>query len=910
MNSQKKNKLIWKAVPTIFNVPNPPKLLQGKRPPPPERQPIFSNAKRSKIQINPKRVTTDDSVSTKLNIASVDDENMSSSSLIDTCFNAVNMITSSTQTDRISFSSCPAAHTITKAYVQMMKLKKKIKSLQQLLKQANTRNCRLHKRLRKQQLKNESTGKSNCICEQLNNLPKTQKFFLESQLRAASVSKLAMRWTESDKMLSLALFYKSPAAFRFMQKSFRLPSITTLHVFISQFEIHPGFSTGYINCLRERVMAQPVEERHAVLLFDGLSIKSFLKYSEHEDAIKGYVDYGGCVKYGRTGEVANHALQFMVRGVGQRWKQPLGHFFTAGPVPYFVIAKLVVAAIKVAEEAGLIIVSIVCDQETAHQKALKDLKMTEEKTWFLSSSGRKVYAMHDTPHLIKNLRNNLMNYNIHTEDGVVYWKHLVELYELEKKEPLRAATKLTNDHLNPAMFKKMRVCLATELLSQSVAVAMRTYVAFGQMPVEALVTANFIEKINRLFDVMNSQKISEQNKYKKPLRLTSVDQLAVLDSSLDWMKDWKFVGNEMGNRKQTLPFRDGWILTIQSLKSVVMDLLTNFSYKFILTSRFNQDALENFFCQVRSKGGSRDNPSTLEYEAACKNISVNWLLERPEKGGNCDIDCDEFIGMISSGHKKQRPPTAMNIVSRTSNKLNVASLPDSQATLSANESQATLSANESQATLSANESQATLDANETLDTQDTTDGEKSRDDLLEEIIKDNSDAVPEVAAEETVCTELEEWEESYGLSDVQNNILCYIAGYIAKKLTSFLKCDICNDLQASFGNNTNIPARTFPSEQTFLGLKTFEWAKKGLYIPSPQLFELCKQMEHNFREDIELLSTTPKLMETLMKNSNIDVNSSSVKIHTACNDHQESALRYCQKLFFRVRLHSFCTARK
>ena len=45
--------------------------------------------------------------------------------------------------------------------------------------------------------------------------------------------------------------------------------------------------------------------------------------------------------------------------------------------------------------------------------------------------------MLDTPHLMKNLRNNFMNYNIqHVVAGVVglaRWKDLTDLYELEKK---------------------------------------------------------------------------------------------------------------------------------------------------------------------------------------------------------------------------------------------------------------------------------------------------------------------------------------------------------------------------------------------------------------------------------------------------------------------------------------------
>jgi hypothetical protein len=54
----------------------------------------------------------------------------------------------------------------------------------------------------------------------------------------------------------------------------------------------------------------------------------------------------------------------------------------------------------------------------------------------------------------------------------------------------------------------MNVRLATQALSRSVACGIRTYIKLGHMTAEAEHTADFIERVDRLFDVMNSNSMN------------------------------------------------------------------------------------------------------------------------------------------------------------------------------------------------------------------------------------------------------------------------------------------------------------------------------------------------------------------------------------------------------------------
>ena len=58
-------------------------------------------------------------------------------------------------------------------------------------------------------------------------------------------------------------------------------------------------------------------------------------------------------------------------------------------------------------------------------------------------------------------------------------------------------------------------------------------------------------------------------------------------------------------------FQKGILLSIASLKGSYQDHKEKYSITYLVTHRLNQDALENFFSQVRNKGGLHDHPSPL-----------------------------------------------------------------------------------------------------------------------------------------------------------------------------------------------------------------------------------------------------------------------------------------------------------
>ena len=62
----------------------------------------------------------------------------------------------------------------------------------------------------------------------------------------------------------------------------------------------------------------------------------------------------------------------------------------------------------------------------------------------------------------------------------------------------------------------------------------------------------------------------------------------------------------------------------------------------LLTSRLNQDSLENFFSLIRGRGGHRDNPDTVHFQSSFKQMAVKNMFV-PAPTANCQDDCNQFV---------------------------------------------------------------------------------------------------------------------------------------------------------------------------------------------------------------------------------------------------------------------------
>jgi hypothetical protein len=65
--------------------------------------------------------------------------------------------------------------------------------------------------------------------------------------------------------------------------------------------------------------------------------------------------------------------------------------------------------------------------------------------------------------------------------------------------------------LSLTSFEKMKVKYATQLLSASVSAALNTYISLGALPSDAIETVSYVERFDKLFDILNSSSFNSTN---------------------------------------------------------------------------------------------------------------------------------------------------------------------------------------------------------------------------------------------------------------------------------------------------------------------------------------------------------------------------------------------------------------
>ena len=199
-----------------------------------------------------------------------------------------------------------------------------------------------------------------------------------------------------------------------------------------------------------------------------------------------------------------------------------GYFLVHESCKSIDVKRILFDAIDKLDSIGLKVVCVISDLGSNFQQLTRELGVTPTQPWFLTEFGKKIF-LYDLPHLIKAVCNNLMKYDFHFGVKMASWQDK-NLYDRDSLMSICCCPKLTEKHINPNGFTKMKVKLATQVLSHTVAAAISMYVSLGALPASAAGTAEFITAFDQIFDCLNSSSVkSAQGKlYRKALSDSSV----------------------------------------------------------------------------------------------------------------------------------------------------------------------------------------------------------------------------------------------------------------------------------------------------------------------------------------------------------------------------------------------------
>ena len=479
-----------------------------------------------------------------------------------------------------------------------------------------------------------------------------QQIFWDQQLQYNQLkSKSTMRWHPTMIRWCLYLKSKSAKAYEGVRSFLSLPCSRTLYDYSHYMEhklgVNPKVTEQLIHSASKMGCYEAEHRSFIGILHDEIKIKSDLVYNKSTGELIGYVRLDDVtnelLKLGNTTNVdvpvAQNLLVTMVRGITTSLRYPFATYATK-TLSASTLYNIIWECTEYLEiVAGLKVLFICCDGAVQNRKFFSlhgdGSELVYKTKNFYAAEDRDIYFVSDPPHLLKTARNCFANSFAHSDSRHLWfeknisWAHLENLFE-EKccKSEYSICPNLTREHLHLTSFSKMRVNLAAQVLSSTVANALEH--CFGT---HVQATVLFIRMMNKWFDVMNVKNLHEgqhkRNHNLKPYSDLNDPRLRWLeDDFLKYLDDWrksveKRPGNftkkqkqEMMLSRQTLA---GFQMTCQSVPEIVRIVLAA-GAPFVLTSHINQDPLEQLFGHCRYKGGSNNNPNVDKASHAINSI--------------------------------------------------------------------------------------------------------------------------------------------------------------------------------------------------------------------------------------------------------------------------------------------------
>ena len=365
--------------------------------------------------------------------------------------------------------------------------------------------------------------------------------FWEQQKELFSSSRTGVRYHPMIIRFCLSLAAKSPSCYEELRNSkvLVLPSQRRLKDYRNAIKPQTGFQEEVIEVLKTEADSYFDVQRYVVLLFDEMKVMENLVLDKNTGELIGFTDLGdpalNFAVLEKADSIATHALAFLVRGVCTELKFGLAHFSTTGATAAQLMPLFWEAVCILETSCNLWVIAATSDGASANRRLYRLHKPLDRdsdtdvcyRTINLFAPHRFIYFFSDAPHLLKTTRNCLMHSGsgkctryMWNEGLYVLWQHITQIFYQDMDNGLKLLPRLTYEHVELNPYSVMRVNLAAQVLSASVATVLKT---FG--PPEAAATAKLCEMIDGFFDCLNVRSTTEHQRKRKPFLApyTSVD---------------------------------------------------------------------------------------------------------------------------------------------------------------------------------------------------------------------------------------------------------------------------------------------------------------------------------------------------------------------------------------------------
>ncbi|CAH0406564.1 unnamed protein product [Chilo suppressalis] len=490
-----------------------------------------------------------------------------------------------------------------------------------------------------------------------NNMNPYAKQILEMQINLCTKKKKGYRFSLQEKLIALSVLKQSPKGYRFLRRIFILPSKSTLNKMVMKLNIQTGISSQVFESLNREVTGWNDKKKWCSLIFDEMSLAPALNYDKKRDFILGYVDL-----IERKRKFADHALVFLLRGAVYKWQQPICYYFCEGATSGIELKYIIKNIITAVVDCGLKPVSLICDQGSAFQSALKSLTeetkrdqihANQEPDGTVKIRGLNLNVIYDPCHLIKGLRNNFITKNISMDGRTSKWTDIVDVYKTDcSHAEVRLLHKLNDEHVIPEKIKKMKVKNCVKVLSSTMSAALSytakfSHYADGRPVSETLDnTAKTVLFLDQLFDSVNGASMLGKKSKGKCLRTAVTNNSphhVFWNESIKKLQNMKYV-DSTGTEK-SVPSLANFITTLKSYQRL-WQLFKKENMRIMRPRYFNSDPIENFFGQVRAYNFRNNDPDCHSFSCTYKSLLITRILKFHNETFNCEDDpADQVLNL-------------------------------------------------------------------------------------------------------------------------------------------------------------------------------------------------------------------------------------------------------------------------
>lgn len=418
--------------------------------------------------------------------------------------------------------------------------------------------------------------------------------FFKEQLLLSKYSPRNRKYSSELILFAFSVFVKSRSAYNAISKLLFLPSTRSLQSYSSPLNMSVNNDNCNLIYLKSQFNSLKDHEKIVSLKMDEIQINSSLEL--RGGLLEGF-------SKNRPDELANHVQAFLINSLLSNYKE-IVNLIPVKRNAAESLYKSLIYILEAVEKLGFRVVCITSDNNRINRNCFDRLVVSKTENYFFSKvhPGSKIFLLFDAPHMMKCIRNNWINlknpkkefqFNPFktTEFGTkASFEHIKMLYELERDKTIKLGYKLNSKVIYPSSIERQKVPLALSIFDESTIAALKSLVPNSES------TTNFLlafQKFWKIFNINNPNKgIFKNDKSYEPFNNKNDERLNFLKTFADWLDDWK--SHHLPDKLSAETFHSV-SFSCRSLHSLVIYLLEDINFKYVLTSKLQTDYLESLF---------------------------------------------------------------------------------------------------------------------------------------------------------------------------------------------------------------------------------------------------------------------------------------------------------------------------